>query len=272
MLQNHIIFAGYLLRKPNDENVMQSILLEFKQDIQLFVEIMEEFGENKENLEKLKNLLDNVTFICDSGYFTDDNIEACFVENVELVVMSKQVARQENNKKRKDWYKKIQDVKNHKSDKVTKYLCIRIKNGYLCPFGRKIKLVRSYITKSKYNKSGWDDDLLYEYCFVHECEDCTGCPYLEKYGKTCDCAIIHDRITKFKYETTNQFVEGHYKEIYKDRIHISERVNAYLKGLKGIFHVKGRDYKSAKIQIILASLSHNMIRLENVKGTYHLWL
>ena len=90
-----------------------------------------------------------MTFICDSGYFTNENIEVCFVENVELVVMSKQLARQENNKKEKNGMKKYKMLKIIKSDKVTKYLCIRIKNGYM-PFNRKIMLVKSYKNKSKY--------------------------------------------------------------------------------------------------------------------------
>ena len=265
MLQNHIALAGYLLRKPNDENVMQTILEELKKDIELFIELMEKYGENKENIGELKNLLDKVTLICDSGYFTHENIEACLVENVELVVMSKQVAVQQNNKKRKEWYKNICDVKTHKTDKVSKLLCIRIKEGYLCPFNRIIKYVRDYVTNSKYNKElDESDDLLYEHCYIHECEDCTGCPYVEKYGKKCHCATIKDRTTKFKYLTTQEFVEGKYVDIYKDRIHISEGVNAFLKGLTGMFHVKGRNYKAAKIQVILACLLHNMIRLDNI--------
>lgn len=270
MLNNHVILAGYLTRTANDENVMQIILEELKNDIQIFVDIMKKYGENTENIDELENLLEKVTFICDSGYFTDENIEACFVENVELVVMSKQAARQENNKKREKWNEKIEDVKNHKTDKVTKFLCIRIENGYICPFDRKILLKRFYKTKSKYNKNvKCDDDSLYQYCFVHECEDCTGCPYLKKYGKPCDCATIQDRVTKFKYETTNKFVKGTYKEIYKDRFPISERVNSFFKGLTGVYQVKGRNYKSAKNQVILANLLHNMIRFECMKDTYY---
>ena len=269
MLSNHFILAGYLTRKSNDGDVMAFILDTLKSDLEIFIDIMKKYCENNDNLEELEKLLDNVTLICDSGYFTNENIELCVVENVELVVMSKQVARQENNKKREAWNQKIRDVKNHKTDKVTKYLCIRIKNGYNCPFGRRIMLVHSYITNSKYNKDGWEDESLYEYCFVHECEDCTGCPYLEKYGKPCDCAVIHDRVTKFKYESTNEFVEGKYKETYKDRMPISERVNAFFKGLTGMYHVKGRDFKSAKNQVTLTNLLHNMIHLENIKDVYY---
>ena len=54
MLQNHIALAGYLLRKPNDENVMQTILEELKKDIELFIELMEKYGENKENIRRIK--------------------------------------------------------------------------------------------------------------------------------------------------------------------------------------------------------------------------
>ena len=103
---------------------------------------MKKYDPENEKMDELENLLDRVTFICDSGYFTDSNIEACIIEGVELIVMSKQVARQENNKKREKWYREIGDVKNHESDKVTKYLCIRVEEGYLCPFNRLIKKVR----------------------------------------------------------------------------------------------------------------------------------
>ena len=98
----------------------------------------------------------------------------------------------------------------------------------------------------------------------------SGWRHWEKYGKTCDCATIHVHVTRFKYESTEQFAKGEYSDIYKDRIHISERVNAYLKGLTGMFHVKGRNFKAAKIQIILTCLLHNIIRLENLKGTFYL--
>ena len=269
MLSNHFVLAGYLLREANDENVMDFILKQLKEDIEIFLGLMKKYDPENEKIEELENLFDRVTFICDSGYFTDANIEACFVEGVELIVMSKQVARQENNKKREEWYRKIRDVKNHKSDKVTKYLCIRVENGYLCPFGRLIKKVDEYKTKSKYNKEKKVDESLYEFCFIHECEDCTGCPYVRKYGKKCNCARIDDRISKHKYETTNQFVRGEYKDIYKDRLPISERINAFIKGLDGIYHVKGRDYNSAQIQIILSCLWNNMVRLERIKDTYH---
>lgn len=269
MLSNHFVLAGYLLREPNDEDVIDFILNQLKIDIQIFLSLMKKYDPENEKINELENLLDRVTFICDSGYFTDSNIEACIIEGVELIVMSKQVARQENNKKRENWYRKICDIKNHKSDKVTKYLCIRVEDGYLCPFNRLIKKVREYKTKSKYNDKNRVDESLYEFCFIHECEDCTGCPYVAKYGKKCDCARIDDRVSKRKYELTTQFVKGEYKDIYKDRLPISERINAFLKGLNGIYHVKGRDYHSAQIQIILACLWNNMVHLERIKDTYH---
>ena len=92
---------------------------------------------------------------------------------------------------------------------------------------------------------------------------------MKKYGKKCDCARIEDRISKYKYETTNQFVKGKHKDTYKDRLPISERINAFLKGLNGMYHVKGRDYHSAQIQIILACLLSNIVHLERIKDTYH---
>ena len=50
-----------------------------------------------------------------------------------------------------------------------------------------------------------------------------------------------------------------YKDVYKDRFPISERVNAYIKGLKGIYHVKGHNLRSARNQITLVFVYYTIL-------------
>ena len=44
----------------------------------------------------------------------------------------------------------------------------------------------------------------------------------------------------------NNSLKCEYSDIYKDRIHISERVNAYLKGLTGYVSCKRTQFQSCK--------------------------
>ena len=44
-----------------------------------------------------ENLIDHAIFICDAGYFTKENIETAYFNDMEVVIMSRQIARQNNN-------------------------------------------------------------------------------------------------------------------------------------------------------------------------------
>ena len=49
---------------------------------------------------EFENLIDQTIFICDADYFKNDNIEIADFNNLNFVVMSKQIAKQNNNKNR----------------------------------------------------------------------------------------------------------------------------------------------------------------------------
>ncbi|WP_296801391.1 hypothetical protein [uncultured Methanobrevibacter sp.] len=66
--------------------------------------------------------------------------------------MSKQIAKQNNNK-RKLWNIQLKDGKNNKKkDNVSKKQCIRIVDAYICPNQRLISLDSVTVTNGKYNK------------------------------------------------------------------------------------------------------------------------
>ena len=68
--------------------------------------------------------------------------------------------------------------------------CIRIINGYICPYRHIIKLIAVKDSNCKYNKN---KDLIKELMkknHIHKCEDCPGCSYLKKYGKNVVLLII----------------------------------------------------------------------------------
>ena len=56
----------------------------------------------KNEISKLEfeNLIEQAIFICDASYFSNDNIEIADLNNLNFVIMSKQIAKQNNNKNR----------------------------------------------------------------------------------------------------------------------------------------------------------------------------
>jgi hypothetical protein len=103
---------------------------------------------------KFENLINQTIFICDADYFNNDNIEIAEFNNLNFVVMSKQIARQNNNKNRgKKWNIKLKDgKKNMKKDNVSKKQYIHVVDAHIYPFEREITLDEYKPINGKYNK------------------------------------------------------------------------------------------------------------------------
>ena len=79
----------------------------------------------------------------------------------------------------------------------------------ICPFNRKIILVRSYKTKSKYNQKGWGWWFTFMNIVLYMNVKTAQVVLIWKNTvKLCSCATIHDIVTKFKYESNNEFADG----------------------------------------------------------------
>ena len=108
-------------------------------------------------------------------------------------------------------------------------------------------------------------DIIHKFKF--ECQDCSGCPFVEKYGHKCKCSTIVEELSLFEYFITNGFANGDYNDLYKDRIANSECINGFHKRKTGILYLLCRDFTANKIEMILRNLLYNLIRLRNLKGT-----
>ena len=184
-----------------------------------------------DELFDFENLIDHAIFICDAGYFTKENIETAYFNEMEVVIMSRQIARQNNNKKREKWRKNLEKTKkNPKKDNVTKKLCIKIVDAFVCPFKRLIELTgEPRLLNNEYNNREEVSGALLRYEYTYECKDCSGCPFVEKYGHKCKCATIIEEQSEFEYLMTNAFANGEYEEIYKGRMANSECINGFHK-------------------------------------------
>ena len=120
---------------------------------------------------------------CDSGYDDDKNRETCIVSKFNFKVIPKKLATQINKelrkrntlftnedskkgkKKSKSGCKKKTDAE---LDDISIKDCIRIINGYLCPYGHIIKLVDVKDSNCKYNKQeGLIKELVKKIIFIN---------------------------------------------------------------------------------------------------------
>ena len=272
MAENQILITSVLLRKPNDSMVLEEVLQELKLSFEILKELALKYKKYNDEHSKFEfeNLIDQAIFICDAGYFSKDNIEIADFNNVNLVVMSKQIARQNNNKSREKWNLQLKDgKKNMKKDNVSKKQCIRIVDAYICPFERPITLDEYTLINGKYNKQSHITGDLREFSFKFSCKDCSGCPFVEKYGTKCNCAEIEDKTSMFMYNMTNEFAAGKYNEIYKERFPNSECINGFHKTKDTILKLLCRNLTANQNEMLLRNLLYNIKRLKNLKGTYY---
>ena len=102
MNKNQILITGVLVKKANDSDVICDVLDELKLSFEILKELNQKYGNmDNDELFDFNNLLDHAIFICDSGYFTNENIESAYFNDMEIVIMSRQLARQNNNKKKR---------------------------------------------------------------------------------------------------------------------------------------------------------------------------
>lgn len=270
IMANHkILITGALLQKPNDSSVLEEVLKELKVSFELLKELAQKYN-NYDDLTKFEfeNLIDHAIFICDAGYFSNDNIEIADFNDLDFIVMSKQIARQNNNKNREKWNLQLKDgKKNMKKDNVSKKQCIRIKDAYVCPNEQLISLDSKKLINSRYNRQSHIVGDLQEYSFKFTCKDCTDCPFVKKYGVKCNCAEIEDRISMYMYKMTNEFAEGKYNEIYKDRFPTSECINGVHKTKNGILYLLCRDLTANQNEILFRGLLYNLKRINKLKET-----
>ncbi len=270
MANNQILITGVLLQRPNDHSVLEEVLNELKISFEILKDLNMKYGSMQDcDKFEFENLIDQAIFICDSGYFSNDNFETADFNGLNFIVMSKQIARQNNNQKRKHWNIQLKDGKNNKNkDNVSKKQCIRIVDAYVCPNERLISLDSCTLINGKYNKQSYVTGDLREFSFKFSCKDCAGCPFVEKYGEKCKCAEIEDRMSMYMYNMTNAFAEGKYNEIYKDRFANSECINGFHKTKDSILNLLCRDFTANQNEMLLRGLSYNITRLKELKGTF----
>jgi hypothetical protein len=147
ILTEYKIVIGKLLHKePNDYHSIDEIMKELRTNFKILKEMVREYG-NRNNLKEIENLLDKAVYVMDSGYFSNYNLEKTEEENMNVIIMSKQVSKTLNKEFRKN--RGITEKKKKKKSKSHKDSLKRTIKGYECKAGETLELVEKRYTNSK---------------------------------------------------------------------------------------------------------------------------
>ena len=256
MTQNHIILTGILLPQPNDQKTIKYVLKDIFETYKLFIEMQREFGE-KDNIPEIKYRFQNFLLIADSGYFTTENLYYLFINKINALIMPKRLAEQHNNELRQE-----EGLEQKRKDSKRKGFK-RVKNGYLCPFGRLMKCIGSQLVK---HRKPHPDDELPDNCktrkYVFKSDSCKGCPNIDR----CKNKLI-DQNSKLMYEMTEKFLDEEYKDQYSGRFSRSEGINGFLKRDDRTLKFIGTTQNAINNELQIRNSIYNLTRLINLKDT-----
>ena len=262
MFKNKISFGGLLLDKPNDSKVLEEVLLDIKETIEILLELQKKYGIRR-NYKEISTLMERTTFILDSGYFSDYNLEIADKYAINVLIMPKVIARQRNNKIRSENDLKEKNKNTKNDDKISKKQMERVKDGYICPFNQKSILISCKIIDNKRNRREGIPEHWKDRKYKHEFACPNNCPF----RPICNHQTINDDISTLKYEMTNKFTNQRYIDMYNERFSESESINGYIKNTTGIFKLLTSDKESAQKEIYIINMTYNLIRFNNIKGT-----
>ena len=257
MTENHIILTGMLLTQSNDRKTLKFVLNDIFETIELFIEMQREFGERRNYSEIQKRIREHI-LIADSGYFSTENLYYVFKHKINALIMPKKLSEDHNNKLRRE--NGHEEKRKGSSKKDFK----RVKNGYICPFGRFMRLTK---VKNFKHRKPHKDDSLPDNCkkkrYFFETYSCKGCPNIEN----CKHKQLTLHITDLNYEMTEKFLNKRYKIHYKARFSRSEGINGFLKGDNGVLKLIGTTENAVDNEIQLRNTIYNLTRLINLKDT-----
>ena len=98
--ENDIVITGVLVSEPNDFKVLPIVMAELERNFEILLELQKKYGERR-NYKEIANMIKNAKYICDSGYFTDENLEYMDKHGYKCIIMTKSRAKQINNEIRK---------------------------------------------------------------------------------------------------------------------------------------------------------------------------
>ena len=216
-------------------------------------------------IKEIRDALENTIMILDSGYFSDENLEAAYENNINVLIMPRIIARRVNDKLRGKKFDDINYILEEDIKKVTKRHTNITSKGYTCPYGVHCdecveKKINSKFNKSRDGQNKKFQEVSYNYTF--QCP--SDCPVLDR----CTINPIEDRISVLKHDMIMKFTNKRYLKIYSERFGANEQIFGAFKGIIEIIKLLGSNKAAAQNHLYIMNTSYNLNRKVSVKGTY----
>ncbi len=130
MLKNGIILNSLVQSEPNDSKALEEIIEDLEDTFKILLDLQIMYGE-RENYKEIYDALKFSIHVLDSGYFTNENLEAAHFHNMKVLIMLRSIARYSNDELRGRTPETVDEVL-EKIKKITLREMKRIHNGYLC--------------------------------------------------------------------------------------------------------------------------------------------
>ena len=265
MLRKGIVLPGLLQSEPNDGKSLENIIMDLKETFDLMEHLQKHYGERK-NYNEIRNALELAIMILDSGYFTDDNLEAAYNHNINVLIMPRLVARRINDKLRGKKFQDVEFLIEEEVNKITKKHADITNKGYVCPYGIHSQNCIKKKINSEFNRLRKEEpevfkEFSYKYNFICPAD----CPVKD----ICTINPIEDRISVLKHDMISKFSNKRYRKIYSERFSANEQIFGDYKGLIEIIKLFGSNKDAAQNHLYIMNTCRNLKRKVTLKDTVY---
>ena len=262
MLKNGIILNSLVQSEANDSKALEEIITDLEDTFKILLELQMMYGE-RENYKEIYDALKFAIHVLDSGYFTNENLEAAYYHNMKVLIMPKSIARYNNDQLRGRIPKTVEEIL-EKFESLTLREMKRTKDGYFCLYNQKSSLENDIDVDSEFNRKREHlDDVCKEKRYIFK----TNCPCDCPFQDICDKQEFEVKISPLKHQMLNLFAQERYLKIYAERFGANEQIHGYLKHDKGMLKLAGSNKKAAQNHLYIKMITYNLKRKIKLKGT-----
>lgn len=263
MLRNGIVLPGLLLSEPNDGKALDKVIIDLKETFKILEKLQKYYGE-RTNYKEIRNALKITIMILDSGYFTDDNLEAAYNHDLNVLIMPRITARRINDKLRGKKFQDVDYLIEEEVKKVTKRNADITSKGYVCPYKIHSEECVKKEINSEFNRSReGKPEIFKEFSFNYDFNCPVDCPVKD----ICTINPIEDRISVLKYNMILKFTNKRYQDMYAERLSAIEQIFGDLKGIIEIIKLFGSNQTAAQNHLYILNSCRNLKRKVTIKGT-----
>jgi transposase len=214
-----------------------------------FPHMLDELNKSMRNISKKKEPLKGATVLGDTGYFSEDNLQAAKERQINVIIPDPQF------RMRDEIFTEGTYGEHHEKAKydARDFTYVKKENAYICPNGKILEFKR--ISELNSNQG---------FRYEAKAKDCKACPNREHCirSQTAKYRVLYIPIKKYKENLSekmkNKIDDPGVRRIYGRRMQIIEPVFADITYCKGMNRFTLRTKKKVNTQWLLYCVIHNL--------------